>query len=146
MFDKIDLLLFTIVGYIGMRINNKETKYKIKIPHRIIKIVFPLLNKQHGDRVDLVSFLEAAYLIIACIVYYIVIIFKIASVDLAKQIWVGMLIRTTLIGLGWVFIRDSSNTNIVFFILLRIFGIGIILCGIIITIFYLAEIISGIFN
>lgn len=145
MFDKIDLLLFTIVGYLGMRLNNKETKYKVKIPRRIIKIVFPLLNKRHNDRVDLVSFLEAAYLLIACIVYYIVIIFKIASVDQAKLIWVGTFIGTTFIGLGWVFIRDSSNANIIFFILLRIFGICLILCGVTITVFYLAEIIYGIF-
>ena len=145
MFDKLAVLIFTIIGYICMRRNNKQSEYKTKISSKIIRLIFPLLDKQSNGKIDIVLFLEAAYLIIACIIYYIVIIIRLVTVEAATTIWVAMFIGTTLIFVGWEFIRRSSNYHIVIILLSWILGLCLILCGIIITIFYLAEIISGFF-
>jgi hypothetical protein len=145
MFNKLAVLIFTVIGYICMRRNNKQSEYKIKISSKIIKVIFPLLDKKSNGKIDIVLFLETAYLIIACIIYYIVIIIRLATVEAATTIWVAMFMGTTLIMVGWEFIRRSSNYNIVLILLSWILGLCLILCGIIITIFYLAEIISGFF-
>lgn len=145
MLNKLAVLIFTIIGYICMRKNNKQSEYKIKLSSKIIRLIFPLLDKQSNGKIDIVLFLEAAYLIIACIIYYIVIIIRLVTVEAATTIWVAMFMGTTLIMVGWEFIRRSSNYHIVIILLSWILGLFLILCGIIITIFYLAEIIYGLF-
>lgn len=103
MFNKMAVLIFTIIGYICMRRNNKQSEYKIKISSKIIKVIFPLLDKKSNGKIDIVLFLEAAYLIIACLIYYIVIIIRLATVEAATTIWVAMFMGTTLIMVGWEF-------------------------------------------
>lgn len=145
MFNKFAVLIFTIIGYICMRRNNKQSEYKVKISSKIIKVIFPLLDMQSNGKIDIVLFLEAAYLIIACIIYYIVIIIRLLTVETATTVWVAMFMGSTLIMVGWEFIRRSSIYNTIILILLWIFGICSILTGLIVMLLTIPALYLGYF-
>lgn len=132
---KFYVLFLTAFLYGCIYHNNYRSGDKIKVSHKYIKFVFPLLDRQSEYKVDIILFLEAVYLIISCIIYYTVIFLNLISFEIATMIWISMLVGTTLVMAGGEVIRESrEGSTIVITILELIFGILFILVGLLITI------------
>lgn len=135
MLAKFFVLFFTVSMYYCFYHNNQRSDYKIEIPRKYIKLIFPLLNNGNRSEVDIFFFLEAAYLILSCIIYYIITILGLLSFVIATIIWVALFFGITFILLGGIFIRNSDeSSSILNLIILWIEGIIFILIGLFIII------------
>ena len=135
MLEKFYILFFTAFLYGCTWHNNYRSGYKTEVSRKYTKFIFPILDRQCDSKVDIILFLEAAYLIVSCIVYYAATFFKLVSFEIAKMIWVSMFVGTSLVMCGGQFIRESrEGSTIVTTILELIFGILLVLVGLFITI------------
>ena len=132
---KLYVFFFTVFLYSCIYHNNIRSGKKIKISHKYIKFVFPLLDRQSNSEVDIILFLEAGYLIISCIGYYATTYFDLVSFETATMIWLSMFIGTILVAVGGDLIRESrERSTVVATIIELLTGILLALIGLLISI------------
>jgi len=135
MIEKFYILFFTVFLYGCTWHNNYRSGYKTKVSHKYIKFVFPLLDRQSDSKVDIILFFEAAYLIISCLIYYAATFLDLVSFEIASMIWKSMFVGTSLVMCGGQLIRESrEGSTVVTTVLELIFGILLVLAGLLITI------------
>lgn len=143
--NKFLVIFLTFIFYLCVRNNNRRSGRKIKVPRIFIKLVFPLLEKNINSKVDIVSFLEALYLIMACMIYYITIAFGLMPVEKMTTIWGAMFFGIVSLLGGIDLFRRSFDYNIVIIIIMCILGIGFIVLGIFLVLLTILGVLFQLF-